>query len=58
MQPTFLDDTNYNSESSQKYFKNSDKPQRKAFFPCGGGQMCYWVKLEGILPLKNNNSTA
>lgn len=36
MQPNFLDDTNYNSESSQKYFKNSDKPQRKAFFPCGG----------------------
>lgn len=57
MQLTFLDDTNYNSESSQKYFKNSDKPQRKAFFSCGG-QMCYWVKLEGILPLKNNNSTA
>lgn len=57
MQLTFLDDTNYNSESSQKYFKNSDKPQRKAFFSCGG-QICYWVKLEGILPLKNNNSTA
>ena len=54
---TLLDDTNYNSEFSQKYFKNSDKLQRRAFFSCGG-HTSYGVKLEGILPLKNNNNNA
>lgn len=46
---TLLDDTNYNSEFSQKYFKNLDKLQRRDFFPCGG-HMSYGLKLEGILP--------
>ena len=54
---TLLDDTNYNSEFSKKYFKNSDKLQRRAFFSCGG-HTSYGVKLEGILPLKNNNNNA